>query len=91
MVLKELCDYCTILNIFQVKLFLQPKNLKWRKMKLNNPKLKIHFEIESIKSSKDVFLFFNPSTHSEIPCYSIVLDNPHTQVVLTRLNYKFSI
>lgn len=50
-------------------------------MKLNNPKLKVHFEFESTKSSKDMVLSFDPYTHREIPCCSIVLDNPNTQVL----------
>lgn len=49
-------------------------------MKLNNPKLKVHFEIESKKSSKDMVLSFDPYIHRDIPCASIVLDNPSTQV-----------
>ncbi|KAJ8668078.1 hypothetical protein QAD02_009741 [Eretmocerus hayati] len=56
-----------------------PKNASWKKMKMNNPKLKVHFEIESKKSS-DIVLAFDAHMHSQIPVHSIVLDNPNTQI-----------
>jgi hypothetical protein len=48
-------------------------------MKFHNPKIKVHFEIESQKKS-DMILLLNINEHYEIPCHSIVLDNPNTQV-----------
>ncbi|XP_058800831.1 uncharacterized protein LOC131669741 isoform X2 [Phymastichus coffea] len=56
-----------------------PKNAAWRKMKSNNPHLRVHFEIESQKPL-DIILPFNPNQPNEIPCQSIVLDNPNTQI-----------
>lgn len=63
-----------------MKNYFQPKNAAWKKMKLNNPKLRVHFEIESQKSS-DVLLSFDANLPSLIPVHSIVLDNPNTQVI----------
>jgi len=48
-------------------------------MKKNNPYLKVHFEIESYKST-DILLPIDLLEHSAIPCHSIVLDNPNTEV-----------
>lgn len=48
-------------------------------MKANNPYLKVHFEIESHKAT-DILLPINLLEHNVIPCHSIVLDNPNTQV-----------
>lgn len=48
-------------------------------MKVNNPYLKVHFEIESHKAT-DILLPVDLLEHSAIPCHSIVLDNPNTQV-----------
>jgi len=48
-------------------------------MKMNNPYLKVHFEIESQKAT-DILLPIDLLEHSAIPCHSIVLDNPNTQV-----------
>ncbi|TGZ37032.1 Uncharacterized protein DBV15_02874 [Temnothorax longispinosus] len=63
-----------------------PKRSSWIKMKANNPYLKVHFEIESYKAT-DILLPINLGRnpidlleHSVIPCHSIVLDNPNTQV-----------
>ncbi|XP_011495411.1 PREDICTED: uncharacterized protein LOC105360257 [Ceratosolen solmsi marchali] len=58
-----------------------PNNVSWKKLKQNNPKLKIHLEIESRKKS-DVILNIN---EHEIPFHSIVLDNPNTQVLWTTI------
>lgn len=48
-------------------------------MRLNNPHIKVHFEIESHKST-DVLLPIDLFEHSDVPCHSIVIDNPNTQV-----------
>ncbi|EZA59486.1 hypothetical protein X777_00329 [Ooceraea biroi] len=56
-----------------------PKRSSWVKMKMNNPYLKVHFEIESHKST-DILLPIDLLEHSAIPCHSIVLDNPNTQI-----------
>ncbi|XP_003426992.1 uncharacterized protein LOC100679131 [Nasonia vitripennis] len=56
-----------------------PKNAAWKNVKLNNPQLRVHFEIESQKSS-DVVLSFDANLPSLIPVHSIVLDNPNTQI-----------
>ncbi|XP_071572676.1 uncharacterized protein [Temnothorax nylanderi] len=56
-----------------------PKRSSWIKMKANNPYLKVHFEIESCKAT-DILLPIDLLEHSVIPCHSIVLDNPNTQV-----------
>ncbi|XP_014211697.1 uncharacterized protein LOC106641702 [Copidosoma floridanum] len=55
------------------------KNATWKKMRINNPNLKVHFEIESNKSS-DIVLPFIVSEYNEIPCHSIVIDNPSTKL-----------
>ncbi|XP_011881249.1 PREDICTED: uncharacterized protein LOC105569407 [Vollenhovia emeryi] len=56
-----------------------PKRSSWVKMRANNPYLKVHFEIESHKAT-DILLPIDLLEHSVIPCHSIVLDNPNTQV-----------
>lgn len=48
-------------------------------MRANNPYLKVHFEVESHKAT-DILLPIDLLEHSAIPCHSIVLDNPNTQV-----------
>lgn len=48
-------------------------------MRANNPYLKVHFEIESHKVT-DRLLPMDLLEHNGIPCHSIVLDNPKTQV-----------
>lgn len=48
-------------------------------MKRNNPHIKVHFEVESHKST-DVLLPIDLLEHGNIPCHSIVLDIPNTQV-----------
>lgn len=48
-------------------------------MRSNNPYIKVHFEIESRKST-DVLLPIDLLEHSAVPCHSIVIDNPNTQV-----------
>lgn len=48
-------------------------------MRANNPYLKVHFEIESHKAT-DILLPIDLLEHSAIPCHSIVLDNPNTEV-----------
>ena len=55
-------------------------------MKLSNPKLRVHFEIESQKSSDNIILPFDAHDHSQVPCHSIVLDNPNVQV-LFKINH----
>ncbi|XP_050453701.1 uncharacterized protein LOC126852699 isoform X2 [Cataglyphis hispanica] len=57
-----------------------PKRSSWIKMKANNPYLKVHFEIESHKAT-DILLPIDLLEHSAIPCHSIVLDNPNTQIL----------
>ncbi|KYN03885.1 hypothetical protein ALC62_05186 [Cyphomyrmex costatus] len=56
-----------------------PKRSSWIKMKKSNPYLKVHFEIESHKAT-DILLPIDLLEHSAIPCHSIVLDNPNTQL-----------
>ncbi|XP_012257967.2 uncharacterized protein LOC105687145 isoform X2 [Athalia rosae] len=56
-----------------------PKSNSWLKMKLNNPHLRVHFEIESSKPIDLVLPIDVLSEHSAIPCHSIVLDNPNTK------------
>ncbi|XP_011685966.1 PREDICTED: uncharacterized protein LOC105448847 isoform X1 [Wasmannia auropunctata] len=56
-----------------------PKRSSWVKMKVSNPYLKVHFEIESFKAT-DILLPMDLLEHSAIPCHSIVLDNPNTQI-----------
>ncbi|KAL0121925.1 hypothetical protein PUN28_007013 [Cardiocondyla obscurior] len=56
-----------------------PKRASWIKMRANNPYLKVHFEIESHKAT-DILLPIDLLEHSVIPCHSIVLNNPNTQV-----------
>lgn len=48
-------------------------------MKANNRYLRVHFEIESSKST-DIILPLNQYQRNEIPCQSVVLNNPNTQV-----------
>jgi hypothetical protein len=69
-------------------IFFQPKKSSWVKMKKNNPYLKVHFEIESYKST-DILLPIDLLEHSAIPCHSIVLDNPNTEVskILEQMRY----
>ncbi|XP_012270779.1 uncharacterized protein LOC105694559 [Orussus abietinus] len=56
-----------------------PKNSSWKKMKMSNPHLRVHFEIESRKPT-DFTLPIGEMDYGSIPCASIVLDNPTTQV-----------
>ncbi|KAG7214068.1 hypothetical protein KM043_001433 [Ampulex compressa] len=56
-----------------------PKRAAWIKMRANNPYLKVHFEIESHKSS-DILLPIDLLEHGAIPCHSIVIENPYTQI-----------
>lgn len=55
-------------------------------MRANNPYLKIHFEVESHKAT-DILLPIDLLEHSAIPCHSIVLDNPNTQVSMILSSY----
>lgn len=48
-------------------------------MRAHNPHLKVHFEVESHKPT-DILLPVDLLEHSAIPCHSIILDNPNTQV-----------
>ena len=48
-------------------------------MRLNNPNLKVHFEIESQKPS-DMILTVDLLNYKSIPCHSIVLESPKSQV-----------
>lgn len=48
-------------------------------MKKNNPRLKVHFQVESYKPT-DILLPIDLLEHGGIPCHSIILDNPNTQV-----------
>lgn len=52
-------------------------------MKANNPRLKVHFEVESYKPT-DILLPIDLLEHGGIPCHSIVIDNPNTQVSVRR-------
>ncbi|XP_077277156.1 uncharacterized protein LOC143905544 isoform X2 [Temnothorax americanus] len=70
--------YCPLLHV-GVFVNLNPKRSSWIKMKANNPYLKVHFEIESRKAT-DILLPIDLLEHSVVPCHSIVLDNPNTQV-----------
>lgn len=54
------------------------------KMRKNNPYLKVHFEVES-KEDNDILLPIDLLEHNNIPCHSIVLENPSTNVSRTRL------
>ncbi|XP_020291858.1 uncharacterized protein LOC109858731 isoform X2 [Pseudomyrmex gracilis] len=56
-----------------------PKRSSWVKMRKNNPQLRVHFEIESHKTT-DLLLPIDILEHSAIPCHSIVLDNPNTEI-----------
>ncbi|XP_054007229.1 uncharacterized protein LOC128891621 [Hylaeus anthracinus] len=56
-----------------------PKRKSWIKMKENNPYLKVHFEVESYKPT-DILLPIDLLEHGGIPCHSIVVDNPNTQI-----------
>ncbi|XP_014475367.1 PREDICTED: uncharacterized protein LOC106744832 isoform X1 [Dinoponera quadriceps] len=56
-----------------------PKRVSWMKMRAHNPHLKVHFEVESHKPT-DILLPIDLLEHSSIPCHSIVLDNPNTQI-----------
>lgn len=56
-------------------------------MRSNNPYIKVHFEIESRKST-DVLLPIDLLEHSAVPCHSIVIDNPNTQVSRTHFLKK---
>ncbi|XP_076631879.1 uncharacterized protein LOC143346993 isoform X1 [Colletes latitarsis] len=56
-----------------------PKRISWVKMKANNPYLKVHFEVESYKPT-DILLPIDLLEHGAIPCHSIVVDNPNTQI-----------
>ncbi|XP_024936759.1 uncharacterized protein LOC107263591 isoform X2 [Cephus cinctus] len=55
-----------------------PKSNSWAKMRKHNPVLKVHFEVESHKPT-DIILPIDLLEHSDIPCHSVVLDNPNTQ------------
>lgn len=48
-------------------------------MRKHNPNLKVHFEVESFQA-RDILLPIDLLEHSAIPCHSIILDNPNTQV-----------
>lgn len=48
-------------------------------MRKNNPHIKVHFEVESHKPT-DILLPIDLVEHGNIPCHSIVLDTPNTQV-----------
>lgn len=48
-------------------------------MKANNPYLKVHFEVESYRRT-DILLPIDLLEHGDIPCHSIVVNNPNTQV-----------
>lgn len=68
-------EMCVLIKVFD----LQPKRSSWVKMRKNNPQLRVHFEIESHKTT-DLLLPIDILEHSAIPCHSIVLDNPNTEV-----------
>ncbi|XP_033223909.1 uncharacterized protein LOC117177374 isoform X2 [Belonocnema kinseyi] len=61
-----------------------PKNFSWSQMRLNNPNLKVHFEIETQKSS-DMILAVDLLNYKSIPCYSIVIDSPKSQVPVSAI------
>lgn len=65
-------------SLLLIKIFKQPKNHAWIKLRKNNPKLMVHFEVESIKS--EVLLPIEFPDHNAIPCRSIVINNPTVQV-----------
>lgn len=48
-------------------------------MRAHNPHLKVHFEVESHKPT-DILLPIDLLEHSAVPCHSIILDSPNTQV-----------
>lgn len=56
-------------------------------MRKNNPRLKVHFEVESQKPT-DILLPIDLLEHGSIPCHSIVLDTPNTQVRCVLLNIQ---
>lgn len=66
-------------EICSQNILFQPKRSSWVKMRANNPYLKVHFEIESHKST-DILLPIDLLEHCAIPCHSIIMDNPNTQV-----------
>lgn len=48
-------------------------------MRKNNPHIRVHFEVESYKPT-DILLPIDLLEHGSIPCHSIVLNTPNTQV-----------
>lgn len=56
-----------------------PKRASWLKMRANNPYLRVHFEVESFKPT-DILMPIDLLEHDGIPCHSIVIDNPNTQI-----------
>ncbi|XP_034951229.1 uncharacterized protein [Chelonus insularis] len=60
-----------------------PKHFSWVKLRKNNPKLKVHLEIESCKP--EIILPIEFPEHSSIPCYSIVIDNPIVQISTSKM------
>ncbi|KAK0167029.1 hypothetical protein PV327_004478 [Microctonus hyperodae] len=60
-----------------------PKNPAWIKLRKNNPKLMVHFEVESIKP--EVLLPIEFPDHNAIPCRSIVINNPTVQISVSTM------
>ncbi|XP_017877267.1 uncharacterized protein LOC108623339 isoform X2 [Ceratina calcarata] len=56
-----------------------PRRRVWVKMRKNNPRIKVHFEIESHKPT-DILLPIDLLEHDSVPCHSIVLDTPNTEI-----------
>ncbi|XP_076167398.1 uncharacterized protein LOC143146722 isoform X2 [Ptiloglossa arizonensis] len=62
-----------------------PKRSSWIKMKANNPYLKVHFEVESYRRT-DILLPIDLLEHGDIPCHSIVVNNPNTQILSSTIH-----
>ncbi|XP_068986010.1 uncharacterized protein [Bombus flavifrons] len=56
-----------------------PTRKAWIKMRKNNPHIRVHFEVESYKPT-DILLPIDLLEHGSIPCHSIVLNTPNTQI-----------
>ncbi|XP_051161809.1 uncharacterized protein LOC127281876 isoform X2 [Leptopilina boulardi] len=61
-----------------------PKNCSWARMRLNNPNLKVHFEIECQKSS-DLALIADLLSYKSIPVHSIILESAKYQVPMSAM------
>ncbi|XP_071873512.1 uncharacterized protein isoform X3 [Bombus fervidus] len=62
-----------------MRLVIIPTRKAWIKMRKNNPHIKVHFEVESYKPT-DILLPIDLLEHGSIPCHSIVLNTPNTQI-----------